>query len=176
MEGENQELIRQARQGDASALAVLLRDHYGFLYKYLVKATMDPMLAEDLAQDTMLRAVEHIRRYNGRSAFSSWLITIGTRLYIDRLRKTKREQEWMRGEQGIRAIRFRFESRNEAWSEVLDALSRLSSAQRVAVLLKHYYGYSYEEIGELLGIPPGTAKSRVSHGLNQLRKELEENG
>lgn len=60
------------------------------------------------------------------------------------------------------------------WSEVLDALSRLSSAHRMAVLLKHYYGYSYDEIGEMLEIPSGTVKSRVAAGLVQLRKELNE--
>lgn len=55
---------------------------------------------------------------------------------------------------------------------MLDAMSRLSSAHRMAVLLKHYYGYGYEEIGEMLDIPAGTAKSRVAAGLGQLRKEL----
>lgn len=57
---------------------------------------------------------------------------------------------------------------------MLDALSRLPLPQRLAVLLKHYYGYSYEEIGSIMEIPPGTAKSRVSAGLQQLRKELKE--
>lgn len=168
------ERIQQAQQGDVSALALLLREHYTFLYKYLIKVTMDPFLAEELAQDTMVRCMEKIKSYNGSSAFSSWLITIATRLYIDRKRRRKRELEWRREEQGIRAIRWRFESRNEAWSDALEALAGLPSPQRVAVLLKHYYGYSYEEIGGMLQIPAGTVKSRVAHGLNQLRKELSE--
>ncbi|WP_019908417.1 RNA polymerase sigma factor SigY [Paenibacillus sp. HW567] len=168
------ERISQAQQGDSSALAVLLRDHYIFLYKYLVKATMDPSLAEELAQDTMVRCMEKISSYNGASSFSSWLITIATRLYIDRKRRWKLEAQWRRQEEGVRSIRWRFESRNMEWSEVLDALSRLPSAQRIAVLLKHYYGYSYDEIGTILQIPSGTVKSRVAAGLNQLRKELSE--
>ncbi|MBT2292465.1 RNA polymerase sigma factor SigY [Paenibacillus albidus] len=173
---EAREKIRRAQQGDASALAVLLRDHYSFLYKYLIKATMDPLLAQELAQDTMVRAMEKIRTYNGSSSFSSWLITIATRIYIDRKRRWKREQDWKLQEQGVRSIRWKFENRGEEWSEVLDALSRLPEAQRIAVLLKHYYGYSYEEIGGILGIPSGTVKSRVAYGLNQLRKELNEDG
>ena len=167
------EKIRQAQQGDAAAMAVLLREHYPFLYKYLIKATMDPSLAEELAQDTMVRCMEKIGTYNGVSAFSSWLITIASRLYIDRKRRWKREAEWER-EQGVRSIRWRFESRNIEWSEVLEALSHLSSAHRMAVLLKHYYGYGYEEIGTMLNIPSGTVKSRVAAGLGQLRKELDE--
>lgn len=165
--------IRLAQQGDRSALALLLQEHYTFLYKYLIKATMNPSLAEELAQDTMVRCMEKIGSYNGTSSFSSWLITIATRLYIDRKRRWKREKEWLQ-EQNVHSIRWRFESRNMEWSEVLDALSRLSSPQRVAVLLKHYYGYSYDEIGVILQIPSGTVKSRVAAGLGQLRKELNE--
>ncbi|OKP86258.1 RNA polymerase sigma factor SigY [Paenibacillus helianthi] len=172
-DGTHDRIIR-AQQGDASALAVLLRDHYAFLYKYLIKVTMDPSLAEELAQDTMVRCMEKIAAYNGASSFSSWLITIATRLYIDRKRRWKLEMQWKRQEEGVRSIRWRFESRNMEWSEVLDALSRLTSAQRMAVLLKHYYGYGYEEIADILQIPSGTAKSRVASGLNQLRKELSE--
>ncbi|ASA24153.1 RNA polymerase sigma factor SigY [Paenibacillus donghaensis] len=171
-----EEKIRKAQQGDASALALLLRENYTFLYKYLIKVTLDPSLAEDLAQDTMVRCMEKIGTYNGKSAFSSWLITIATRIYIDRKRRWKREEAWKRQEQGLRSIRWRFESRGEAWSDVLDSLSRLPYAQRVAVLLKHYYGYGYEEIAEMLQIPAGTAKSRVATGLSQLRKELKEDG
>ncbi|ULO08282.1 RNA polymerase sigma factor SigY [Paenibacillus sp. 19GGS1-52] len=177
MSDQVQEQIRQAQQGDASALAGLLREHYTFLYKYLVKVTMDPLLAEEIVQDTMVRCMERISTYNGSSAFSSWLITIATRLYIDRKRRWKREAEWkQQEEQGARSIRWRFESRGEEWSVVLDALSRLPTAQRVALLLKHYYGYSYDEIGAILQIPSGTVKSRVAYGISQMRKELNEDG
>lgn len=167
------EKISRAQQGDAAALAMLLREHYPFLYKYLVKATMDPLLAEELAQDTMVRCMEKIGTYNGSSKFSSWLITIASRLYIDRKRRWRREMKWKQEQaQGTRRIRWGFESRNMEWSDVLDAMSRLSSAHRMAVLLKHYYGYGYDEIGEMLEIPAGTVKSRVAAGLGQLRKEL----
>ncbi|SEU25218.1 RNA polymerase sigma factor SigY [Paenibacillus sp. NFR01] len=166
------ERIESARNGDREALSVLLREHYSFLHHYLIKATMDPLLAEELTQDTMVRCIEKIATYNGQSAFSSWLITIATRLYIDRKRRWRLEADWLRREQGLRNIRWKFASRNMEWSELLDVLSGLPSAQRIAVLLKHYYGYSYDEIGAIMGIPPGTAKSRVAAGVKELRKEL----
>lgn len=179
MSNQARNRIEQAQQGDVSALASLLREHYSFLYKYLVKVTMDPLQAEDITQDTMVRCMEKINTYNGSSSFSSWLITIATRIFIDRKRRWKREAEWKKQEQqeqSIRSIRWKFESRGEDWSEVLDSLSRLPSTQRMAVLLKHYYGYSYEEIGVMMQIPSGTVKSRVAYGLNQLRRELNEDG
>lgn len=60
--------------------------------KYLIKITLHPQLAEDIAQDTMVKCIEKISLYNGSSKFSSWLITIATNLFIDQTRKQKREQ------------------------------------------------------------------------------------
>lgn len=129
------EEVRRAAEGDDSALAALLRRHYSFVYKYLVKVTMDPNLAEEIVQDTMVRRMENIRRYDGRSAFSSWMITIATRIYIDRTRRRKREQNWLEliRHQAIRRFRWRLESRNEEWTDVMDAMTRLTPEHRIAV-------------------------------------------
>ena len=64
------------------------------------------------------------------------------------------------------------ESRNEEWNDVLAVLGRLSDEVRLPIILKHYYGYSYEEIGQMTELPPGTVKSRVHHGITKMRKEL----
>lgn len=169
------EEVRRAVSGDDSALAALLQRHYTFVYKYLVKVTMDANLAEETVQDTMIRCMENIYRYDGTSAFSSWMITIATRIYIDKTRRKKREQNWLAliRDQAVRRFRWQLETRNEEWTDVMDAMTRLTPEHRVAVLLKHYYGYGYDEIGEMLGIPAGTVKSRTAYGLRQLRKELE---
>ncbi|MEC0093241.1 RNA polymerase sigma factor SigY [Paenibacillus macquariensis] len=172
MKTEERNKVKLAQQGDADVLAELIQEHYSFLYKYLVKVTMDPAMAEDLAQDTILRCIEKIRLHDGSSSFSSWLMTMGTRIYIDQMRRKKREKNWLFKERGIRRIRWQFESRNEEWNDVLESLANLSSEHRVTVLLKHYYGYTYEEIGEMLSIPSGTVKSRVATGVRQLREEM----
>lgn len=164
--------VKLAQQGNAEVLAELIHEHYSFLYKYLVKVTMDPIMAEDLAQDTILRCIQKISLYDGSSSFSSWLMTMGTRIYLDQMRRKKRERKWLIKEQGIRQIRWQFESRNEEWSDVLESLARLSTEHRVSLLLKHYYGYTYEKIGEMLSIPSGTVKSRVAKGVRQLREEM----
>lgn len=164
-------LIQQAQRGDSAALASLIHEHYSFVFKYLVKISMDPKMAEDLAQDTMIRCMENIERYDGSSSFSSWLITIATRVFIDKTRRKKRENSWMKQEEIARRLRWNYENQQEDWTDLLDLMSRLPADQRIAILLKHYYGYTYDEIGTLLGIPAGTAKSRVSTGLTELRKE-----
>lgn len=65
-------------------------------------------------------------------------------------------------------------NRNEEWTDVLDVLAQLNEEVRMPIVLKHYYGYSYEEIGIMMGIAEGTVKSRVSNGLKRMRKELAE--
>lgn len=171
---EERESIRRAMRGDRTALSLLLQQHYDFVYKYLLKITLNPTRAEDLTQDTMIRCIEKIKLYNGTSKFSSWLITMATRLMIDQSRRSKREKLWQDEQQAmsLRQMQWQAGSRNEAWPDVLNALSELPQESRIPVILKHYYGYTYDEIGEMLDIAEGTIKSRVHHALKQLRKEL----
>jgi len=169
---DEQQRINLAIRGDDQALAQLLHDHYTFLMKYLIKVTMNPSLAEDLVQETMLKCIEKIAYYNGSSKFSSWMITIATRLYIDMMRKRKVEQRWQEQEQALRGVQWHMQQHQEAWTDAIDALSRLRYDMRLPILLKHYYGYAYEEIAEMMDIPQGTVKSRIYNGLQQLRKEL----
>lgn len=166
------ELISSAKKGDHRSFAILFKENYPLLVKYLLKITMNPDLAEEFAQATMAKCVEKIHLFNGKSKFSSWLITIATNLYIDHYRKRKREQEWTEGEALSRKLKWQLESRNEEWSDALAALAKLTEEMRIPIVLKHYYGYSYDEIGEILNIAGGTAKSRVHHGLLAVRKEL----
>lgn len=169
---EQEKLIKLAQKGDTAAMARLYHEHYQFLLKYLIKITLQPLLAEDLAQDTMIRSMERLHLYNGQSKFSSWLITIASRLYIDHLRKQKRERQWREQEQALRSLRWQAETEGVNWPDLLDALAELSPELRLPVIMRHYYGYTQDEISSMLDIPVGTVKSRVHHGLKRLRKEL----
>ncbi|MBM0067893.1 RNA polymerase sigma factor SigY [Alkalicoccobacillus gibsonii] len=170
---DEKDLIQKAKKGDSLALSTLLQQNYSFLLKYLMKVTLHPQMAEDLTQETMMKCVEKIHLYNGESKFSSWLITIASNLFIDLKRRKKRERQWMEQEQALRKMKWNAANRNEEWADVLDVLADVSVEIRMPIVLKHYYGYSYEEIGKMLGIAEGTVKSRVSNGLKRVRKELD---
>ncbi|GIP46246.1 RNA polymerase sigma factor SigY [Paenibacillus sp. J45TS6] len=169
---EEHKLIKRAQRGDSQAMVQLLHAHYSFLTKYLIKMTMNPELAEDVAQETMLKCIEKIHQYNGKSKFSSWMITIATRIYIDQMRRTKVEKQWRDREQASRRTEWQIKAQHEEWTDAMQALSILGYEWRLPILLKHYYGYSYDEIADMMDIPAGTVKSRIHHGLQQLRKEL----
>lgn len=166
------ELIKRAKHGDHMAFSMLFQENYPFLVKYLLKVTMNPDIAEDMAQETMAKAIQKLHLYDGKSKFSSWLISIATNAYIDQCRKKKRENDWRRQEESFRKLKWNFNSMNEEWSDALTALGRLPEHVRVPVVLKHYYGYSYDEIGSMMKLAPGTVKSRVHHGILSVRKEL----
>ncbi|HEY2420352.1 MAG TPA: RNA polymerase sigma factor SigY [Neobacillus sp.] len=168
-------LIKNAKDGDHLAFAMLFQEHYPFLVKYLMKITMNPDTAEELAQETMAKCVQKISLYNGQSKFSTWLVSIATNLYIDQCRKIKREKNWQGQEEVYRKLKWHFESRNEEWNDALGALGKLHEDVRVPIILKHYYGYSYEEIGGWMKLSPGTIKSRVHNGIKLVRRELKLN-
>lgn len=171
---DEKDLIRKAQKGDTLALAKLLQQNYSFVVKYLMKVTLHPQIAEDLTQETMMRCIEKIHLYNGESKFSSWLITIATNLFIDQQRKKKREKKWVEQEQVLRKMKWNVANRNEEWTDVIDVLAQINVDIRMPIVLKHYYGYTYEEIGKMMGIAEGTVKSRVSNGLKSVRKGFAE--
>lgn len=173
--GENMEekdWVAAAKKGDNQALAYLFQQNYSFLVHYLIKLTYNLELAEDLAQDTMAKAMEHIQGFNGRAKFSTWLISIATRLYIDQKRKQKREVTWKKQEQTLRIIKWQTQFANEDWNNMLESLGKIKDEFRIPIILKHYYGYSYEEVSYMLKIAEGTVKSRVHKGIQLVRKEL----
>lgn len=169
-----QELIERAKQKDKEAFAELFQMHYLFLYRYVLKLTLHHETTEDIIQESMMKGFFHINKYDASSSFSSWLITIATRTYFDLLRKKKREREWIAQQQqaGKHQLTWQLQSINERWSDTMESFSKLKPDVRCALLLKHYYGYSYDEIAQMMMEKSGTIKSRVHYGIAYVRKEL----
>ncbi len=167
---EERKKIRLAKRGDQQAIALLLEKNYVFVKNYLVKITLDPSFAEDLTQETMIRAIERIQQFKGNAKFSTWLIQIATNVFLDEKRKQTRRNTWMKAYQ--QAERMRWNSRHAGHGlELLEGLAELPDEQRIALILKHYYGYTYNEIALFTGAQEGTVKSRVYHAIQALRKE-----
>ncbi|MFZ5989056.1 MAG: RNA polymerase sigma factor SigY [Bacillota bacterium] len=170
-----EQLVKRARDGDQDALAQLLYNNYEIIHKYLIKFTFNKTLAEDLAQETMVKAIEKIEYYDkGKSKFSTWLIAISQNIYLDYLRKRKTEKKYTdAGEEALLdRVNIEMYTTDDSLNQVLEALGKLDEAIRFPILLKHYYGYSYEEIAKKMSVPLGTVKSRIHNGLGVMRREL----
>ena len=168
-------LIDEARRGNRQSLARLLYENYDMVFKYLIKFTLNKSLAEDLVQETMVRAIEKFELFDDRKAkFSTWLIAIAQNLYLDNIRKKKRESRHIEKEIQLDELYDLPLEHDEDWDRVLESLSALSDESRFPLVLKHYYGYSLEEIARLMSIPVGTVKSRIHNAIKNIRKELEQ--
>ncbi|MGH4119620.1 RNA polymerase sigma factor SigY [Clostridium sp.] len=168
---EELELINKAKNGNKSALNSLLKDNYNILKGYTVKMVGDPHLAQDIIQDAMLKAVVNINKFEPRAKFSTWLIKIATNVYRDYLRKNKtfeliEETAIDIGKQLEDTVILNFE-----YQEVMKIILKLPYEKRAVFILKHYYGYKYEEISEILGCPIGTVRSRLHNAVKYIISE-----
>lgn len=172
----DKQLLKKVRKGDKDALAELLYNNYEIVYKYLFKFTFDKLLSEDLVQETMVRAIVKIELYDENKAkFSTWLISIAQNIYLDYIRKKKVEKKYVDQSEKVLKEESEMEmySDEDSFRRILNVLARMEDIVRLPLLLKHYYGYSYEEIAKKMSIPLGTVKSRIHNGIKVLRKELE---
>ncbi|AGK96348.1 RNA polymerase sigma factor SigY [Clostridium pasteurianum] len=169
-------LIEKAKQGNKSALNLLLTENYNLVKGYIIKMTGDPTLSQDILQETMLKAVLNIKKFSPKAKFSTWLITIATNLYRDNLRKDKHLailDENMISDSGNpedAAI-----SKLE-YVEILQVIKCLPYEKRAVFILKHFYNYSYEEISKILNCPVGTVRSRLHYSVKYIILELERRG
>ncbi len=176
-------LIDRAQNENDEALSHLIHHHYNFVFNYLQKMTLDTSLAEDLTQDTFYKVVQKIKLFNkDKASFSTWLIQIAintskdyyrkqkTKIsFLDKLKKDTDETSTPILGLGMTSM----ELPNDEMLDLKEVLTRLKPEQRIPLVLKYYYGYEQKEIAELMGIPTGTVKSRLSYGLKFIRKELE---
>ncbi|AEM79446.1 RNA polymerase, sigma-24 subunit, ECF subfamily [Thermoanaerobacter wiegelii Rt8.B1] len=170
---EEKELIQKAKNGNKQALNELLVQNYNILVGYCIKMTGNPALAQDMAHDTILKAILNISKFNPEVKFSTWLLKIATNNYKDYLRKYKNidfiEEIIANKEEDIEKTAIT----NIQYSEVMDILMKLSYEKRAVFILKHYYGYKYQEIAKIMNCPVGTVRSRLHNAIKEIMSELE---
>jgi RNA polymerase sigma-70 factor, ECF subfamily len=175
--------VARLRRGDLDALAELVARYQHRLYRYLLRMVHQPAEAEDLFQQTWLRAAGQIRRYDPRRNFDAWLFTLARNLAIDHLRRVRPDsidsREADEYERTPAALR-------DSASPVIDALiarertyllaaalDNLPVLYREVLSLRFEEEMKLEEIAQVLDAPLSTIKSRLRRGLENLRQTLE---
>ncbi|MFY9235371.1 MAG: RNA polymerase sigma factor [Fimbriimonadaceae bacterium] len=164
-------IARRAASGDREAMAEIVREHYALVYRFCARR-IGPDTAQDAAQETFVTAHKTIRKFDGRSSLSTWLLGIAHNHCRNLSRKRGSEMTWL-GEDEMNAACTGDIEKTLIDRELLRvALRGLSPEHREVVLLHEVEGLSYDEAASVIGVPAGTIKSRLHYAFLQLRKAL----
>ncbi|MFZ7121007.1 MAG: sigma-70 family RNA polymerase sigma factor [Eubacteriaceae bacterium] len=167
------DLIKKAQDGNRLSMNLLLENNYKMLYALLIKMTTDEELAKDLTQETMMKAVMNIKKFRGKSKFSSWLIRIGINNYKNYVKTHKVTYNTLDYELKSRENVENLVEAKEQVRKVNEVLKTVKSVDRIIFILKYYEGYDYKEISDFTGVKLGTCKSKMHYLINKLKLELE---
>jgi RNA polymerase sigma-70 factor, ECF subfamily len=175
------EMIAAACEGDRIALNRLLADARPRLVAVAMRIVRDRDDAEDVVQEALLKVCRSLTRFEGRSAFSTWLHRIVVNAALDRLRRhqARRERRSDDDERDFAPADMvdeqtpeRVVSRRETGAVVQGALARLSPAHREVLVRREFDGESYLDLARLVHCPVGTVMSRLHHARHRLAAEL----
>ncbi len=186
---ERAELLARIRRGDGDAFDRIAREQAPRLFRLALRLTGRREEAEDLVQETLVRALPKLPEFRGDARISTYLVRALTNLWKNGLRSKSRSRlvDWFRlgrrsdepegddqapdpPEHAPSALD-RIES-DETAGEVRAAVQRLEPNRRLALLLREVEEMSYEEIAEMTGVPVGTVRSRLARARDDLRREM----
>ena len=160
-------------------------EHINSLYNTALRLTKNPVEAEDLVQDTYLRAFRFFNKFQQGTNFKAWIFKILKNTFINKYRKIVRTPYHLNLEKVEYSLKQDERPSNNHWSgmdynryqalfddDIASALSDLSDEFRTVVLLTDVEGFSYKETAEIIDRPIGTVMSRLSRGRKLLRQSL----
>lgn len=185
---DDRELVVRALEGDESAYGELLERFRRPVFSLIYRMIGDREQAEDLAQESFVKAFNNLDSYNPSYRFSSWLFKIANNHAIDHLRRARLSTVSIHGSpHAVNAereeeTRIVLESRDESpeqemlalelGSEIEQAIAGLRPEYRTAVILRHIENRPYEEIAEIMEVPIGTVKTFLHRARAELREML----
>jgi len=178
-------LVSRCQKGDRSALDILICRHEARAYQFAYKLTGNPEEAADVVSEAFIKVYRSVDRFNGDSAFSTWLYRILTNCFFDMRKKASRRATASLDNPltADGAIPLRYIASNEdspydaavsnARAERIDAaMEAIPACQKDVLALVHTGKLSYEDIAERLGVPMGTVKSRIFVARKSIRSLL----
>lgn len=174
-------LIAAARAGDRNALDRLLRRHYDRIWALCRRLAGNDADAQDATQEALIAISRGLARFDGRAAFTTWSYRVATNACLDELRRRSRRPS-PGGAEPDAGVPMADPVTTAAPDQIGDrllidaALAGLSEDYRAAVVLRDLCDLDYAEIGTVLGIPPGTVRSRIARGRFQVAEYLRTHG
>jgi RNA polymerase sigma-70 factor (ECF subfamily) len=181
------DLVRSARRGDLTAYDELVKRYQERIYATIYHMTSNHEDANDLAQESFVKAFQALNSFKGGSTFYTWLYRIAVNKTINFLKQRKKRQHMSLNALGFNAEHdpdlvalisdktpFRAAGLSELQNFLNEALLKLSEPHRMVVVLHDVQGQSHEEIAEIIGCNIGTVRSRLFYARQQLQGYLSE--
>jgi RNA polymerase sigma-70 factor (ECF subfamily) len=166
-------LVRQAQAGDLVAFERLYRDNERKVFGLCFRLSSDPALAEELTQEVFVRAWRKLSSFRGESAFSSWLYPLTVNVALsERRSRRRRDARIVATEDPASLERAPRSPAPEAGFDLEKAMAALPPGARAVFVLHDVEGRTHEEIGQLLGLAPGTSKAQLHRARRLLREAL----
>lgn len=191
MEETDLNLVKRARNGERDAFGVLVQRYQRRIFGLCYGMVRNPDDAQDLVQETFVKAFRNLDGFEGQASFYTWTYRIARNVCIDYLRKAKRtravdyddtigrdEDEaddagmLLPSRLGVNPAKVA--GRRELLEKIEEALQSLSPAHREAILLREIEGLSYQEMADALEISIGTVMSRLHHARKNMQRVLAE--
>jgi RNA polymerase sigma-70 factor (ECF subfamily) len=183
MEMTDATVVSRARAGDGDAFRLLVESHSRVVFKVAYRMTGNEHDADDVVQETFLRAYRQIGSFEERANVGTWLHRIAVNCSLDLLRSRNRHDKHYAGDpagdehgpelKAADPAPDRLLLSAELQQHVTAALERLSGNERTAFMLRHFEGMPVEEIGRTLGIQVNAAKHTIFRAVRKLRDALE---
>lgn len=182
MEMTDVTVVSRARTGDPDAFRLLVERHSQPIFRVAYRMTGNEHDADDVVQETFLRAYRQLDRFEERANFGTWLHRIAINCALDLLRARGRLDRYYGGDPEDAEMNGTIRSEPEQdrllisaelREQVAAAMERLSGNERTAFVLRHFEGMPVEEIGKTLGIQVNAAKHTIFRAVRKLRQSLE---
>ena len=177
------ELVELVAQRDAGALVALYERYGRAAYSLARRILTEETLAQDVVQEVFLSLWRDARRFDaGRGTVATYLLSMTHHRAVDVVRREENLRRWRTSDEGLELEpdpKARVEDEVEASerrAEVRAALAELPAAQREALLLAYFGGYTQREVAALVGVPLGTVKTRMAAGMRKMKAALQDAG
>lgn len=171
------ELVARVRAGDRRAFEELVITYQHRVFGVAARMLGNRAEAEEIAQETFLRAHRALPEFRGEARLSTWLPAIASRLCLNRLaspdRRLARDDDALAAAPSHEPDAATALERSELDTALRDAIAALPEERRIVVILRDIEGLSYEEIAEALAVQPGTVRSRLHRARMDLKAKLE---
>ena len=166
---EEHELIERLKKGDLLAKEYLFRKYQNLIFNAIFQVSRQKIIAEDVLQETFLRAFKYIRGFKSEASITTWLYRIAMNALKDELKKHKTVSIADTTTLQDTPNEYSFDEKKKI---IWEGLNRLSEGEREIIALVDIQEFSYEEVSKMLDVPVGTVRSRLSRSREHLREEI----